>query len=111
VRAVINRLEVEPQGKATSDLTRRIKELLLEASEEDFANVVVAAEGSRVRLTGAVPRAKAKSLAEHVTWYAAGVTAIDNQIRVRPTFVRDDDEIKSDIVSSLRDDPYVGGAP
>ncbi|HEX6277953.1 MAG TPA: BON domain-containing protein, partial [Polyangiaceae bacterium] len=88
VRAVVNRVVVEPGWAPSSDLAAEVRAWLLHEAEDEFANVVVTAEESRVRLAGSVPRLRGKELAEHAAWYVAGVTAVDNQIRVRPTFVR-----------------------
>jgi osmotically-inducible protein OsmY len=111
VRAVVNRLVVEPGWTPRSDLAREVRASLLDESEEEFANVTVTAEGSHVRLAGSVPRARGKEMAERAAWYVAGVTGVDNQIRVRPSVVFTDREIKDDIARSLRTDPYVGNAP
>jgi osmotically-inducible protein OsmY len=111
VRAVVNRLVVEPGWVPRSDLAQEIRASLLQESEEEFANVTVTAEGSRVRLGGSVPRARSKEMAERAAWYVAGVIYVDNQIRVRPKFVRSDHEIADDVIRSLRADPYVGSAP
>jgi osmotically-inducible protein OsmY len=111
VRAVVNRVVVEPGWAPSADLAAKVRARLLHESEDEFANVIVSAEESRVRLEGSVARLRGKEMAERAAWYVAGVTDVDNHVRVRPTFVRTDQEMKENIVRSIRADAYIGGAP
>jgi len=110
VRAVVNRLEVDPSWAPRSDLVSAVRQSLLELSGDEFTAVTVTVDGSDVHLSGTVPHARGKEMAERAAWYVSGVTGVDNAIRVRPDATRTDQELTEDVERSLRSDPYVGGA-
>lgn len=107
VRAVVNRLVVEPVEVPSTELRQEIRTSLREESDAEFANVVVTVDGPRVRLEGFVPRARSRELAERAAWYVGGVTEVVNEILIRPRFRRSDREMEEEIVRALRVDPYL----
>lgn len=109
VRAVVNRLLVAPS--AESDLAQEIRTTMQNESARAFANVTVAAQGSRIELGGCVSNPDDKERAERAAWFVGGVTEVDNQIEVRPGFQRSDQEIAEAVARSLHTDAYLASAP
>lgn len=108
VRAVVNLLQVNRTDVSDAELTQRLSDALKSESAEEFANVQVSVQGSQARLSGIVPRALAKELAEETAWFTGGVTSVDNQIQVVPGFTRPDEEVADAVRASLRSDAYLG---
>lgn len=81
---VINGMAVEPE-QADSD-EEMAKAVRLALKKDPFVNgerIMVTARGGVVTLTGAVPSAPQREMAEFDAWYVFGVDRVLNQIEVR----------------------------
>lgn len=87
VRGVSNLLAVRPPVAVArpDDIKRRIEQALVRSAELDAQRIDVSVDGDRVVLHGRVRSWAEREEAERVVWSAPGVTAVDNEITVKPT--------------------------
>ena len=95
VVAVDNQLLVKP-AIATQDLVAKVQRAFARHTELDAGRIVVSVEdvigsapgatggGARITLSGSVRSLAARRIAENAAWSAAGVAAVENQLRVHP---------------------------
>jgi osmotically-inducible protein OsmY len=83
IAGITNLVTVRP-GSTPSDLKRKIKDALTRSATTDAESIEVTVDGDRVILRGTVRSWVEKHEAERVAWSAPGVTAVQNQIVVRP---------------------------
>ena len=95
VVAVDNQLQVRPAMKA-EDIVGKVQRAFARHAELDAARITVAVQdapgnapgdaggGARVTLSGSVSNLAARRTAENAAWSAAGVAAVENQLRVLP---------------------------
>jgi osmotically-inducible protein OsmY len=81
VRGVSNNIEIRPQVPAV-DIKRKIEEALRRTAEVDASRITVEAKGGEIILRGAVRSWAEREEAERAAWRAAGVTKVDNRIRI-----------------------------
>ena len=99
VRAVINRIEIEPivdwSSKQLADMVKRA--LVYDAATESYEIVVAATDSGEVTLSGTVDSWTERDLAETVAKSVSGVVGVRNDIEVSPKPERMDSEIKWDV--------------
>ncbi len=105
VRAVIDRLQVEPAVPvADQQLAAAVREALQLEPAVAAARLEVAARAGTVTLSGTVDSPRTRVLAEKTAAGVSGVRAVDDRIAVATTGGRSDAEIRSEILASLRFD-------
>jgi osmotically-inducible protein OsmY len=103
VRAVINRIQVQPaEPRSDSVLRSDIEiELLADPATEAFEVDVEVEDGTAV-LTGEVQSWPEKHLVERVAMRVRGLEDVKNKLKVNPPASRPDSEMAEDIRASLR---------
>lgn len=85
VQSVINLLTVRPlPHPSPTQLKQDIEQALVRTAETDAHRIQVETQDSKVILRGTVRSWAEKQEAERVAWRGSGVTAVDNQIVIRP---------------------------
>ena len=108
VRAVINKIKVEPQDDRTARQIRLdVNRALMSDPATDAYEVDVAVTGKIVTLAGVVQSWREKNLCETVAKGVKGVVAVVNDIRVEWPEERRDFEIKAEIEKALEWDAFV----
>ncbi len=107
VRGVVNRIRVVPQPLPNADLANAVIIALREDPAVDQYQVAVVAEDGTVTLQGTVDSWAEKELAGTIASSIKGVRAAENRIYVHPPFVRQDDELRTEIQQRLRWDSRV----
>jgi osmotically-inducible protein OsmY len=99
VRAVVNRIAVEPVVDWTStQLSDMVTDALIyDSATEAYEIVVMADDSGEVTLSGTVDSWTERDLAESVAKGVSGVVSIRNNINVSPSQERPDSEIKWDV--------------
>ena len=82
VRAVTNLIAIKPPAVTSFDVSRKIKEALRRAAEEDADRVIVDAADGNVTLTGKVKSFAERDEAERAAWSAPGVRMVEDRILV-----------------------------
>jgi osmotically-inducible protein OsmY len=86
-RGVINLVGVAPPAglQADSDLVQqRIENALRRNAEIEASRIDVSVDGGKITLRGQVRTWFERSVAEHATWGAPGVTEVRDELRVQP---------------------------
>jgi len=87
VRSVLNLINVKP-GTTSSDILQRINSALHRSATIDSGKINVEVSGRKVTLTGKVRSFAEREAAEKATWFAPGVTKVDNQLQIEvPEYV------------------------
>jgi len=111
VRAVVNRIDVEPVAlRSDTDVARDVEDALLTDSATESYEVRVAVNDGIVTLTGTVDSWREKRLAGTVARGVRGVTGLENEIDVVSGEVRPDAEILAEVRETLRWDELVDHA-
>jgi osmotically-inducible protein OsmY len=112
VRSVIDEIDVEPLiERRPLDLRRDVNDALRgDPATESFEIDVTADDRGRITLGGQVDSWQERMLAETVAAGIHGVTAVDNEIEVKPPAARPDAEILAEIRDTLRWDASVDHA-
>ena len=82
VRGLTNRISVRPSSASPSEVHAKIEAALRRNAELDAEHIVVQSKGGKVVLKGTVRSWPEREEAEAAAWAAAGVTEVDNQIRI-----------------------------
>lgn len=82
VRGVTNLISIKPPAVSSFDVSRKIKEALRRAAEEDAEHVIVDAVDGRVTLSGRVKSFAEREEAERAAWSAPGVRKVEDRILV-----------------------------
>ncbi len=108
VRAVVNRIQVEPVViPSDAELAKAVKQaLLLDPAAESYEITPVSKAGV-VTLNGVVDSWQERRLCETVAKSVPGVAAVKNNITVKYKTERSDTEIKKDIEARLKNDVRV----
>ncbi|MGD8393910.1 MAG: BON domain-containing protein [Candidatus Eiseniibacteriota bacterium] len=108
VRAVIDRIEVEPEW-VRGDVAIRtdVEEALAVDPATRRYDVIVAVQGGEATLRGTVASGLEKRLAGRVASGVRGVRELSNRLRVQPSGQRDDAEIQTEISEALRWDALI----
>ncbi len=105
VRAVVDRLQVEPAVPvADTPLAAAVREALQLEPAVAAARLEVAARAGTVTLRGTVDSPRTRVLAEKTAAAVSGVRAVEDRIEVATSAERSDAEIRSEILASLRFD-------
>jgi osmotically-inducible protein OsmY len=111
VRAVVNRISVNPPILRTDGLIREdVEEGLLADPATDSYEVAVSVDDNRVTLAGTVDSWQERELCEKVAKGVKGVKAVNNEIKVSWPTTRSDYEIKADVEKTLEWDAFVDHA-
>lgn len=107
VRAVVNTLEVRNSQRTDGEVAQDVsKALVIDPATDSFELSATASDGI-VTLKGTVHSVVEKQLAESVIKGVKGVRGIRNEVQIKPTMVRADDEIESDINKRFSNDVYL----
>lgn len=87
------------------EITRLVREAIAWGREAHYAEVDISVDGGIVFLTGRVESPGEKTGAEKAAYQAPGVTQVINNIMVMPSRVVDDNEIRSNVEATLKNDP------
>ena len=109
IRAVVNRIEVEPHTRySASRLQRRVEEAIADDPvAESYQIEVEVNEGGEVTLSGTVDSWQERQLSENVARSVSGVTAVDNRMAVSEAGVRPSEELVPEIQGRLQWDVLV----
>ena len=111
VRAVVNKIEVDPPILRTDQEIRGdVQDALLTDPATDSYEVGVTVDQNVVTLTGTVDSYQEKQLCEKVAKGVRGVTGINNKIVVAYPKQRSDAEIKAEVEKTLEWDAFVDDA-
>lgn len=111
VRAVINRLTVEPVDRTDQEVRADAVAALVLDPTTDSYEVSVKVDNGTVTVTGEVESYAEKDLVDAVVRNVKGVRDVVNKIAVTYETDRPEIEIKRDIQRRLDLDPYVADAP
>lgn len=81
VRSVLNLITIKPQVSAP-DIKEKISAALVRSATIDASKINVAAQGTKITLSGRVRSHAEKEDAERIAWAAPGITTVDNNIEV-----------------------------
>lgn len=108
VRAVVNRINVEPTPtRSDAQVQRDVRSALLIDPATDSYEIAATVLNGEVTLTGAVDSYQERELVNTVAKGVRGVTAIDSQIDVDYKIERPDREIKREVEQALRWNTHV----
>jgi osmotically-inducible protein OsmY len=79
---VTNLIAIKPPAVTSFDVSRKIKEALRRAAEEDAERVIVDAADGKVTLSGRVKTFAERDEAERAAWSAPGVRNVEDRILV-----------------------------
>jgi osmotically-inducible protein OsmY len=89
VVSVINHIEVLPRA-GVRDIRKRIVHSLHRSADVNARQIEVKVEGDVATLTGTVGSWLQREAAERAAGSAPGITRVDNQVTIVPTFVLED---------------------
>jgi osmotically-inducible protein OsmY len=108
---VDNQLKVEfsPEEPQLTDneITDNIQNILKWNDDVNPVNIRVNVENGSVTLSGSVSRSREKSKVESIVNSAKGVVDVLNEIEVKPSAVRPDDQIEKDIKRAFERNPLI----
>ncbi len=109
VRAVVNRIEVTPSNRSSSEIVEAVDRELRSNPATDFYEISATADNEgHVTLSGTVDSWAERNLAERVAMMARGVTGITNGIVTDTRKAhRNETEIRNDVEARLRWDTLV----
>ncbi|MFN3244006.1 MAG: BON domain-containing protein [Planctomycetota bacterium] len=112
VRAVVNDIQVVPPESVTTAQLQRHVDAAIEADAvtEAFELDARVENGGKVVLAGKTQSWAERQLAADVVKGVDGVTSVSNRIEVDPPTVRDDEELREEVVGRLRWDVLVDPA-
>lgn len=93
--------------KSDEEIKEAVKDAFLYDPRVLFFNPQVSVDNGIVTLTGRVDNLKAKRAAANDARNVVGVFAVDNYLRVRPDFIPENPDLKSDVAEALMKDPLV----
>lgn len=107
VRAVINKIDVQPVRRADDEIEADIKRALLLDPATYVYKVDVRVRGGRATLTGVVESWAEKQRVDRLVKSIRGVAEVENEIRVEYDGPREDRDIQSEIERRLQYSPYL----
>jgi osmotically-inducible protein OsmY len=108
VRAVINRIDVEPRVDRTDkELVQHIKDALMVDPVTESYEIDVKAEDGAVTISGNVESYAEKQISEDIAKGVKGVASVENDLAIFPYVERSDQEIEEDVKGRLENDVRV----
>jgi len=111
VKAVIDKLIVEPSFRSDTDIAHAVRRRILSSSSIKAQGITVTCKDGVVTLSGKVDSYAEEQQAELLASEVGGVTEVKNDILTTWSMVRSDKEIKGDVVAALGRDVYLSGMP
>ena len=107
VRAVIDRVKVEPPEVSDEELLESVHHALVLDPAANSYQIQIGAHRGIVTLQGAVDSFAQRQLADVVASGVRGVREVENRITIRPSPSRPDSEIEADVSDRLRWDVLI----
>lgn len=111
VKAVIDKLLVEPSFRSDIDIENAVRRRILNSSVIKSQWIVVTCKDGVVTLSGSVDSYSEEQQAKLLASEIGGVKEVKNNITTKWEAVRSDEEIKGDAVAALSRDVYLTGLP
>lgn len=111
VRAVVDKLVVRVTSRSDTDITQDILRRFLHNSDIEHQGILVKVLAGAVTLSGQVDSWAERQEAELVASEVRGVTSVKNELKVSYETKRPDEEIRTDVLATLRRDVYLAGLP
>lgn len=86
VVAIRNQISMRPAAEAAEEVHAKIIRALARHTDLDAADITTETDGGNVRLSGHVRTHRERRIAENAAWSAPGVTAVENALRVEPSW-------------------------
>jgi len=102
VRAVDNRLQVKPPRINDEELERRVRERLHSEPDSIFSRVRVRAKDGKIALSGRVRSWGERYTAYEIISMVPGVAKVSNNLKIRDTANRTDEQITRAVQQALR---------
>lgn len=111
VNRVIDHIRVVPTVKVSDDkITASVhRSLIGNLSKQEVSSINVSTKGGVVTLTGTLVGSYGKQLAGLLASWAPGVTDLRNNIVVKPSELRSDLNIESDVRARFQKNPFISG--
>jgi osmotically-inducible protein OsmY len=107
VRSVVNTITVDPVKRPDDEITKGAKIALVADPATDLYETGVQVTNGAAILTGTVDSLAERHLAGEVVKSVKGVTAVKNDLVVKPKLKRPDAQVAADIKGMLKQDPWV----
>ncbi|MDR4499224.1 MAG: BON domain-containing protein [Candidatus Scalindua sp.] len=111
VLAVINEIIVKPQFRPDSDIRNAVRRRILNSAVIKSEHIEVSAVDGRIILSGVVSSWSEALEAVTLASEVRGVKEVKNDITPHWKIERSDDEIKNDVMATLKRDVYLNGLP
>lgn len=110
VAAVQNRLFVERSSRSDSEIQADVEKVLQINQSVQHPPIATAVSGGTVSLLGKVDSLAQKRIAEFAAAGVRGVSEVDNQITVRMSIDRSDEELREEIIALIAQSVYFDNA-
>ena len=109
VRSIVDRITVVPaQRRSDADLVTSVRGVLVgNLSKEELAAVNITAQNGIVILSGTLTSSYPKEVAGILASWVPGVVDVRNNIVIRPSQVRTDEQILNDIQARYSKNPFI----
>lgn len=111
VKAVIDKLMVEPSFRSDTDIAHAVRRRILSSSSIKTQGITVSSKDGVVVLSGTVDSYSEEQQAKLLASEVGGVKEVKNNITTKWSMIRPDAEIKGDVEASLHRDVYLSGMP
>ncbi len=111
VRGVINGIMIPASNRPSGDITQDIETRILFDPSIESSAINVSVSDGKATLQGTVGSYEEKQEAEFLASGVRGVREVDNQLNVKYTSSRPDNEILMDVQNAIQRDVYLIGLP